>query len=146
MLPVIIDISTALGPQHVCSRPCTSGPPMLWSAFLNIFKVFLRYLGKTGMAILSGQDPRINILMDSCPHFSLLGASLIFSPYTPCGINQMPQRAPGLLSMGSFWGPCPDPNSRRVAWQAIATSIAQSVFVETSWDWTTIQGQTHWFW
>lgn len=88
---------------------------MFWIAFLNIFQVPSRYLGITGMAVLSGRDPRIDILVDSGPHLSLSGRSLIFTPHTPPGINQMPQRAPGLISVRLFWGPWSGPDSRRVA-------------------------------
>lgn len=90
MSPVLIDISAGLGPQRVCPGPCTSGPPMFWIAFLNTFQVPSRYLGITGTSVLSGRDPRIDILVDSGPHLSLSGCSLIFTPHTPPGINQMP--------------------------------------------------------
>lgn len=84
-------LTSALGPPGVCPRPYTSGPHTFYSSFLNIFKIPLRYLGTTGVAVLSGQGPRTNILVDPRSHVSPLGCSLISSLHLPYAVNQMPQ-------------------------------------------------------
>lgn len=146
MLLLILDITTALRPQCVCPTPCTSGPPMLWRTFFNIFKVPLRPLGTARAAVLSGRDPGTNILADIGPHFCPLGClwfllSIHHVESTRC-LKEFQDSyvwdcsgAPGMALIPGQW---PD------KW--LLPRIAQSLFVEISWDWATVQVQTHWVW